>query len=346
VRTIEDVCCRFRPRVPAHLGVTTGAVLIVAAITVSALPAFSTTRKHRHIATRSPATTPATAAASAPDVVSGALPSPPYAVGVTHVTYVDTGRGRTIAVTIRYPVMGTAGDAETSDEIADVGVSPLVILAHGYDVSAATYAALEHQLAAAGLVVAAPDFPLTSSAETDDPDEDDVANQATDVSFVITRLLDAATVPDVLAGAIGSGPVGVVGHSDGGVTAAAVAYNSTAADARVGAAAILSGAEARYDGTWFTTQSPPLLAIHGTDDEVNPLSSSEQLFADATGSKLLVTVDGGSHFGPFTTDAVEPAVGALVADFLRAHLAGDEAAAQRLDGDVSVPGELTLAAAG
>jgi fermentation-respiration switch protein FrsA (DUF1100 family) len=333
--------------------VTTGVILIVAAIIVSAVPAFSATlRKHRHTTahaakTAKTAESAASASVTAPDtVVTGALPAAPHAVGVTHVTYVDTLRGRTLAVTIRYPVMGTAGDTETSDEIADVGVFPLVVLAHGYDVSAETYATLEHQLAAAGLVVAAPDFPLTSSAVTDDPDEDDVANQAADVSFVITQLLSPETVPDVLAGAISSGPVGVVGHSDGGVTAAAVAYNSTVADARVGAAAILSGAEARYDGTWFTTQSPPLLAVHGTDDEINPLSSSEQLFADATGSKLLVTVDGGSHLGPFTSDAVEPAVGALVADFLRAHLAGDAAAAWRLGGDASVPGELTLAGAG
>jgi fermentation-respiration switch protein FrsA (DUF1100 family) len=330
-------------------------MVIVAAITVSAVPAFSATlRKHRHTTAHAAKTakktetaeSAASASVTVPDsVVTGALRAAPHAVGVTHVTYVDAQRGRTIAVTIRYPVMGTAGDTETSDEIADVGVFPLVVLAHGYDVSAETYAALEHQLAAAGLVVAAPDFPLTSSAVTDDPDEDDVANQAADVSFVITQLLSPATVPDVLAGAISSGPVGVVGHSDGGVTAAAVAYNSTVADSRVGAAAILSGAEARYDGTWFTTQSPPLLAVHGTDDEINPLSSSEQLFADATGSKLLVTVDGGSHLGPFTSDEVEPAVGALVADFLRSHLAADAAAAQRLGGDAAVPGELTLAGA-
>ena len=284
-------------------------------------------------------------AAAAPQTVVGTLPAPPYAVGVTHVTYVDAARGRTIPVTLRYPVMGTAGDGEAQDEIADVGEYPLVVLAHGFDVSAETYRALEHQLAAAGFVVAAPDFPLTSSAVTDSPDESDVSNQAADVSFVITELLDPSSVPDGLSGAIADTPVGVVGHSDGGVTAAAVAYNSTVADPRIGAAVILSGAEARYDGLWFTTQSPPLLAVHGTDDEVNPLESSEQLFDDATGSKMLVTVDGGSHLGPFTTDPGEPAVGALVGDFLRAHLSGDAAAAQRLGNDADVAGVLSLAAA-
>ena len=78
---------------------------------------------------------------------------------------------------------------------------------------------------------------------------------------------------------------------------------------------------------------------------MNPLESSEQLFDDATGSKMLVTVDGGSHLGPFTTDPSEPEVGALVADFLRAHLSGDAVAAQRLGNDADVPGVLSLAAA-
>ena len=77
-------------------------------------------------------------------------------------------------------------------------------------------------------------------------------------------------------------PVGVVGHSDGGVTAAAVAYNDAVADSRIGAAVVLSGAEIAYPGGWFTRQSPPLLAIHGDADEVNPYWASEQLFADAT----------------------------------------------------------------
>jgi alpha-beta hydrolase superfamily lysophospholipase len=343
-----------RSRHRAVLLTVTTFVTLVSVLALFVVPASSLARRTTAVGVVTKAAESVSAAATAATaatiddgatVGAASMPSPPYAVGVTHVTFVDATRGRSIAVTLRYPVRGTAGDTETTDEVADAGAYPLVVLAHGYDVSAATYAALEHQLAAAGFVVAAPDFPETSSAATDDPDEDDVVNQATDVSFVVTQLLTPATVPHVLAGAISSGPVGVVGHSDGGVTAAAVAYNSTVADPRVGAAVILSGAEARYGGTWFSTQSPPLLAVHGTDDAVNPLSSSEQLFADATGSKMLVTVDGGSHLGPFTTDATEPAVGALVADFLRAHLDTDFGAAQRLSGDASVPGELSLAGA-
>ena len=148
---------------------------------------------------------------------------------------------------------------------------------------------MEAQLAAAGFVVAAPDFPFTS-ANSEWLDRGDVVNQAADVSALITQLTEPTTVPAALRGVIAAGPVGVIGHSDGGITAAAVAYNASVADARVGAAVILSGAEIMYGGPWFTTASPPLLAIHGDADEVNPYWASEQLFADATGPRWLVTV--------------------------------------------------------
>ncbi len=296
------------------------------------------------------------------DTIAGAAPdepdAPPYGVGVSHLVVTDTTRStpargdtpaspvRAISVTLDYPTGGVPGGPVTPDAPVEAGAFPLVVLAHGYDVSAATYATMEEQLAAAGLVVAAPDFPLTSSALPGPADESDVSNQAADISFVITSLLDPdQTAAYVVAGAIAPTKVGVIGHSDGGVTAAAVAYNSSVADPRVGAAVVLSGAEARYDGTWFTTQSPPLLAIHGTDDEVNPIASSQQLFDDATGPKMLVTVDGGSHLGPFTTDPAEPAVAALAADFLRAHLEGDLAAASRVSSDATVPGVLEIGAA-
>jgi fermentation-respiration switch protein FrsA (DUF1100 family) len=328
-------------------------VAIVGALLPAAAAGASARRGRDHVASKHHTS----ASAGSSSAASEPLPVPPYAVGITHVTYTDPSRpteargdspassSRTIPVTIRYPVEGLAGSAESADAVPDAGTYPMVVFAHGYDVSAATYATMEDQLAGAGFIVAAPDFPMTSSALGGAADEADVSNQAADVSFVISRLLDPTTAPRVLAGSVASGPVGVVGHSDGAVTAAAVAYNSTVADPRIGAAVVLSGAEARYGGAWFTTQSPPLLAIHGTADEINPISSSEQLYADATGSKMLVTVDGGSHLGPFTTDPVEPTVAALVGDFLRSQLDGDAAATARLPADADVAGALTLAAA-
>lgn len=342
-----------RPRGVAFTAVVAALSLALlgggAAVAVAAT--HHATAKRATNAASATSTTAAARAATTAATTSGA----PYAVGVIHLTLVDTSRGsdargdtpassvRTIQVTIRYPAVGAADQAE--DELVPAaGQFPLVVLAHGYDVSAETYAAMEHELAAAGFIVAAPDFPLTSTAYDGPAIESDVVNQAADVSFVITQLLDPITVPGILLDSIAHTKVGVIGHSDGGVTAAAVAYNSSVADPRIGAAVILSGAEARYPGSWFTTASPPLLAIHGDADEVNPYSSSQQLYDDATGTRYLVTVLGGSHLGPFTDGAARPAVSTLVADFLRAELSGDGGAAAAIAGDANVPDLLALAA--
>jgi fermentation-respiration switch protein FrsA (DUF1100 family) len=219
-----------------------------------------------------------------------------------------------------------------------------VIFVHGFNGTADTYADLEREVAAAGFVVAAPDFPLSSSAYPGAAVRDFV-QQATDVSFVVAALRDPVSVPVALAGTIADTPVGVIGHSDGGVTAAGVAYNSEYADPAIGAAVVLSGSAFGFPGTWFTGATPPLLAIHGDADEVNPYSSSVGLYNQAVGPKMLVTVLGGSHLGPFTTDSVRPLISAVIADFLHANLEHDAAAGDRIAGDACVPGQLAIAAA-
>jgi dienelactone hydrolase len=253
----------------------------------------------------------------------------PFAVRTIVVSLYDVARDRTMTVTIYAP------DA--------AGAFPLVVMVHGYAASAADYATLDTELAAAGFVVAAPDFPRSSSAATSSPSRD-IVGQAADVSFVLDQLLDLETVPTALFGSISPGPVAVLGHSDGGVTAAGVAFNAAAADPRIGAAVVMSGGAFSFSGSWFTTENPPaLLAIHGTADEVNPFAASQDLYDEATGARWLVAVDGGSHSGPFTTDTTVSDVGALIAGFLHAYLEGDADAAAQLPA-LAEAGALSLAA--
>ena len=87
-----------------------------------------------------------------------------------------------------------------------------------------------------------------------------------------------------------------------------------------------------------------MLAIHGTDDEVNGFSASQSLFNQDSGAKWLIAVDGGSHTGPFTTDDSVVEVGAVTADFLHTYLEGSTVAADRLPADADA-GPLTLLAA-
>jgi pimeloyl-ACP methyl ester carboxylesterase len=271
---------------------------------------------------------------------------PPFPVGVTRLTYTDAHRslgrpgdaafspGRQLDVTIRYPARTEPGDPSENTDAPFGSPGPLVVFAHGFGASADTYATMEHQLAASGFVVAAPDFPLTSATTSNTLDRNDITNEPGDLSFLITQLLNPTTAPNLLRGAIEDTKVGVIGHSDGGVAAAAVAFNSCCADPRIGAAAILSGAETAFPDPWFTS-TPPLLAVHGTADEVNPFDSSVQLVQDDPGTKTLVDVPGGSHLGPFTTDPTEPAVVTVVADFLHATLQNDPTATAQLPTDIT-----------
>src|SRR5262245_24908745 len=266
----------------------------------------------------------ATAGASTEDAEAGAL----YAVRTVETTLYDAARDRTIQVTVYAP------DAN--------GAFPLVVMVHGYAAAASDYETLDTELAAAGFVVAAPDFPLSSRAATTSPSRD-IVDQATDVSFVLDELLNPETVPPELFGSIEDGPVAVMGHSDGGVTAAGVAFNSAAADPRIGAAVVMSGGAFEFSGSWFTNDDPPaLLAIHGTADEVNPHAASQSLYDEATGAKWLVSVNGGSHAGPFTTDPSVVDVGALIAGFLHAYLEGNATAAAQLPA-LANTGALSLA---
>jgi predicted dienelactone hydrolase len=166
------------------------------------------------------------------------------------------------------------------------------------------------------------------------------------VISVITAVRDLARERgDAIEGLVDDRRVGVIGHSDGGVTAGAVAFASQARDLRVGAAALLSGARADFGGAWFPAGSPALLAIHGDADGVNPFVASQTIYSsDRSGSpRYLVAVPGGGH-DAFVASRTRDAIAALVADFFRAYLAGDNDARARLASDASSPGVFELIA--
>src|SRR5262249_19161457 len=99
----------------------------------------------------------------------------PYLVGVVHHTFVDHTRGtparggspasssRAIATTIYYPASAVPTEQNPKPSPAP-GPFPLLVFAHGYAIDAAAYRPLLHDLAVGGFVVAAPDFPGTSTA--------------------------------------------------------------------------------------------------------------------------------------------------------------------------------------
>lgn len=180
------------------------------------------------------------------------------------------------------------------------GRYPLVVFGHGFALSPADYAPLLNAWATAGYVVAAPVFPLGNRNAPGGPRESDIVNQPRDVSFVVTRVLAA------FKRMIDPAEIAVAGHSDGAVTALAVAYSARYRDRRIDAAIVMSGAALTGMGP-FPRRGPPLLATQGTADPINAPANTSAFFAEAPRPKFLLWLEGASHRLPYTTE--EPQLG-------------------------------------
>ncbi len=132
---------------------------------------------------------PSAAARSAPPATASRFTG----VGVTVLTFVDHSRTvvldhrrepRTLVVVVRYPELGAV-------PARAAGPYPLIVFAHGFNVTPATYSDLLADWARAGYVVAAPVFPLENADAPGGPDESDLVNEPADMSFVVTKLLAA-----------------------------------------------------------------------------------------------------------------------------------------------------------
>ena len=242
--------------------------------------------------TTSTTTTPPPAAPT-PTTARPAPVGAPYAVTGQTLTWVDTTRttpargsvpasqGRTLRTVIRRPA-GLAGPL------------PLVVFAHGYDTEPETYEPLLQAWAAAGYLVAAPECPGSAQDLPGTPVAD-YAEQARDLSFVITQMLGGA------AGPVSPGQVVVAGHSDGGTAVTILALNAAYADGRIKAYMNLAGQiPPDVPGPWGNTPVPgALLVAVGANDEYGNLSLSTAAYDAAHMPKALLTVPGGDHEGTF-----------------------------------------------
>jgi predicted dienelactone hydrolase len=221
------------------------------------------------------------------------------------------------------------------------GPFPVVVFSHGFSSSPGAYYDLLESWAAAGVVVAAPTFPLTS--ERSALVEEGVLDQPSDVSFVLTQVLALDEGDSELAGRIDGAHVAVAGHSLGAMTSLGL-LDACCRDSRVTAALVLSGTLRAFGATAIPPGLPTLF-VHGTADEVLPVADGEAAFAAALGPKALVELPGGTHSAPYDdpADRYSAAVGKLTTDFLRWTLLGDATALAALRTDAAQPGltELT-----
>src|SRR5581483_1837068 len=318
---------------------------LAAALAVATLAACSGSSS-RSTATRPTAATPRAVARQA--------------VGVVTATYVDTSRPtpksgpdpaqprRTLVTTILYPATGPAGSTTPVRDAPPArrdGPFPLIVFAHGLGASPQVYEpGLLDQWVAAGYVVAAPQFPLTSSATPNGVDAADVVNQPGDVSFVITSILRAsATRRGPLAGLVDPDRIGAAGHSNGAITTLGLVANTCCRDPRVKAAAVLAGDTVAFpNGRYDFVHAPPLLFVHGTDDALLPYAGIVSAFDEARGPKGLLTIEHGDHSSAAAGQRASSAdVVRTTEDFFDAYLRDDGPARTRLARD-GEPGVTTL----
>ena len=290
---------------------------------------------------------------SAAPTTTTTLPVPPFPVAQTTMTFVDTTRptparggtpaqpSRTLVTTIYYP-SSVAATPEAPTPSSAAGHFPLIVFAHGYAIDAAAYAPLLRGLATGGYVVAAPDFPGTSTTNPSAAIRSDTLQQPADLSFVITSMLAASSAPGLLHDTIVPSEIGDSGQSDGGVTAAAAAYNTCCIDPRIRAAAILTGGAFGFDGQWFPPGTPPAMFVHAVADEINPYSASTSMFAQAQSPKYLLTIEDGSHFEVYVDPPWAPEVAQAMVAFYDLYLKHDPGADARLHTEGNQPGLLSL----
>lgn len=283
----------------------------------------------------------------------------PFAVGSVDLHLVDTSRTvalpsgtqgpRTLLTTVRYPALGPRNGQDLPHAQADGGAGPfpLIVFGHGYGVTPDFYARLLHAWASAGYVVAAPAFPLSNGNAPGGANEQDLPNQPADMSFVITRMLAAdAASSGLLHGIVARHEIAVAGHSDGGDTALAAAYDPRNRDTRVGAAVILAGAEDPYvTGFPIAPGGPALLAVQGTADPTNAPPATAAFYDGAPAPKYLLQLPGASHEPPYSTEQPQLRVVEHVSiAFLDQYLKQLGGAGARMLRAGSVPGVATLSA--
>lgn len=293
------------------------------------------------------------------------------AVGVTRCTFIDPSRSvydystvparirstqRTLLTEIRYPIAAAHGGAlETAGAtpLAHVGGYPLIVFAHGYDVSPDTYATLLDDWARSGFVVVSPFFPdekhSAVTAQHGADTEGDLANEPADLSFVTRSVLNASSQRDpaclLVQGLVNPSHLAMAGQSDGANAVATLLYNQGLdpqgvpfarldEGLNVQAVMILSGQEAPAQTYRSPSNAPALLMVQSLQDQCNSPRSALTLYHDLHQSnKWFLELQSAHHLPPYN-GVDKPAFRVVVATtihFLAAQLQGARLATSLTD---------------
>ena len=273
-----------------------------------------------------------------------------FSVGITRCTFVDHSRSvlnystspptlfskaRTLVTEIRYPTQLVAGgpsERPGASPVAQSGGYPMIVFAHGYDVTPDTYAPLMDAWARAGYVVAAPFFPdeqpSAIAAQHGVNTEDDLVNEPADLAFVTSAILQASATESpgcpLVSGLVDPSEIALAGHSDGAGAVGMLAYDHGNDPQGVNYAALRSGISYRavmiFSGAEDSAQSyaaqashPDLLIVQSLADQCNPIRDDVKLYdAIHQSNKWFLELRNSHHLPPF--DGVDvPAFRVVVA---------------------------------
>ena len=231
------------------------------------------------------------------------------------------------------PSNGTTDDRDSRslrvvvwDEPTLPGPLPILLMAHGFDGSPDKYESFASAVAAEGVVVVAPEFPLTHYGVPGGPQPGmiDLENMPGDLSFVLDALTEAASEPcDPLFQRLDMERITAMGHSLGGAVLTRATRHSCCVEPRIASTVFLAAAtavnEIFFPDDDLEAAGPPTLVVHGREDDVVDLEASEALYGAITPPKAFLVLEGTGH-----SDAIEgddPATAESRAWMLRAVLA-------------------------
>lgn len=299
--------------------------------------------------------------ATAPPTRGSAQTRLPRAVGVRTEVFVDRSRKtpadsvagiapdsrRRLRTSIFYPARGepTANGSATKNAKPRAGKYPLVIFNGGAPGSPEDYAPLLAEWAAAGYVVAAPEFPISSLAGPDDAAWKDLPRQSDDARFVLGRVL-ALDEKQAGIAEIDDDRIGVAGHSFGGATALSL-IASCCRDRRIDAALVLAGVTETTDGPKLKGLTGPVLFVHSRGDRAVQYAPTLATCTTVMGWKRMLTIERlrglRAHTQPFVgADEYAAVSRTAMIDFLDGYLRNEASARARLAaaGDGTVVGAI------
>ena len=209
---------------------------------------------------------------------------------------------RRLETTFFYPIEKGVKGVATADLIPkEADPLPLVVFAPGLGAPVQGYRGLLLNIAGAGFVVAAPQFPDPGSDR--DGGIADSENHPGDVTFLLHQIELLATRGDDLATSIFISRVAVAGHSLGTGTVFKSGFSPCCRDERVAVGLAFGTARVSLFGVTEFPQGFPLLLIQGSKDDV---ATASDVYKQAKSPKLLLILDGSDHVEPFQNMSSPP----------------------------------------